>query len=181
MSADSPSNSRIVQGTARTDPTHRQKSISIVALLGTLGVSAGILTLASEEYWIFYEPIGTAQFLTVEYRLECLGYGFLGLGVLVLGISWTLARVPDGKATLTQSVFDRYDTNWGVRIGTIGYLVVVIGLLINFFGDAGQLLHFTIITWPIYYPLSDFVSGIGLAVWAIGAYLHRVSPSLERR
>jgi hypothetical protein len=163
---------------AKSGPSRRQKAVSQVALLGAFVVSAGILTLSYEEYWVI-SPTALAlrSLFNVEYELECFGYGFLAVGVLLFGVSWTLARSPNLRFSPGQSVFDRYHGNWGVGIGTLGYLVAAIGLFVVVLGDAGLLVGVPIIRFPVYYPLSEFIIGIGIAVWAIGAYVYRVSPS----
>lgn len=170
-------------GMAKTGPPRRQKVVSLVALLGALTVSAGILILAYEEYWIFFWPslvhpgLGYSSVLTIMYQLDSVGYGFLGAGVLLFGASWTMARVDRSRRSAAQSVFDRYRTNWGVGVGTLGYSVAAVGLLVEVVGDAGQLAGVTIIPWPVYYPVSEFITGIGIAVWAVGAFLNRVSST----
>jgi len=162
----------------------RPKAGSIVSLLGALCVSAGILVLAYEQYWITFEVQPYFSFLTVEYQLECVGYGLLGIGVSLIGASWTMARSHRPRVSAPQSVFDRYRRNWGVGIGTVGYVVAAIGLLVVVVIYAGLLGGVTFIVGPTYYPagalivaIGTAVTGIGIAVWAIGAFLDR-APSM---
>jgi hypothetical protein len=162
----------------------RLRPESIVSLLGALGVSAGILVLAYEEYWIFFqqpyffaEPIPPAYlaFLNVGYLLETAGYGLLVAGVLLVGVGWRMGRLRRRVGTIPPSVFDRYRRNWGVGIGTFGFVLVAIGLLVAAVEDAGQLKDVTIISLPAAYIVSDFLAGIGIAIWAIGSFLDHIS------
>ncbi len=131
--------------------------------------------LAYGEYQLFYGVQFLYSTLTVMYQIECVGYGLLGAGVMLIGAGWTMVRAHRTRASDAESVFVRYRTNWGIGIGTLGYLVTAIGLLVIVVGDAGLLAGFTIIGWPTYYPVSDSLVGIGIAIWAIGAFLDRVS------
>ena len=171
--------SMVASGAAKSNPFRRSKAVSQLALVGAVVVSAGILVLAYEEYWIFFEPLGLPSFLNVEYQLESLGYGLLGAGVLLFGAAWTMGRLRRPPVPSSQGVFERYHTSWGVGIGTLGYLMTAIGPFVVVIGDAGQLAGVTVIRWPIYYPVSESITGIGVAVWAVGAYLERVSSSLR--
>jgi hypothetical protein len=165
-------------------PPRHWKAESLVALVGALGISAGILVLAYEEYWITFEVQAYFSYLTAEYQLECVGYGLLGVGVLLIGASWTMARSHRPRASATQGVFVRYRRNWGVGIGTLGYVLAAIGLLVVVAIYAGLLAGVTFIVGPMYYPagalvvaIGSAVTGIGIAVWAIGAFLDRVSST----
>ena len=163
-------------------PPRRLKVEFTVSLLGAFVVSAGILVLAYEEYWVSFEGLQSYfSYLTVEYQLECVGYGLLGVGVLLIGASWTMARSHRPRASAAQSVFERYRRNWGVGTGTVGYVVAAIGLLVVVVIYAGLLVGVTFIVGPTYYPAGELVvaigiavTGFGIAIWGIGAFLDRV-------
>jgi hypothetical protein len=167
-------------GIGKSSPPRHLKTESLVSLLGALGVSAGILVLAFEEYWVFFElpplpPLFVPSFYSVGYQIESVGYGLLVTGVLLFGAGWTMARSRRPRVSTVQSVFDRYRRNWGVGIGTLGYALAALGLLVDVVVEAGLLVGVTISPGPAPYVVSVFITGIGIAVWAIGAFLDRVS------